>query len=206
MVHMNPSDRTLQKAEDAFRRHGGIARTSELLRDGVERRIIYWMRDEGRIEQLSRGVYRLVDMPPLVAPDLATVAKRIPQAVVCLISALELHEATDEIPHFVEIALPKGAEEPKLDYPPLRVYRFSGQAYAAGIQRRQLDGVEVRVYSLAKTIADCFKFRNRIGTDVAVAALRTAVSERRVGIDELLDFARIDRVEKIMRPYLEAIR
>ena len=124
----------------------------------------------------------------------------------CLISALELHEATDEIPHFVEIALPKGAEEPKLDYPPLRVYRFSGQAYAAGIQRRQLDGVEVRVYSLAKTIADCFKFRNRIGTDVAVAALRTAVSERRVGIDELLDFARIDRVEKIMRPYLEAIR
>lgn len=205
-MRMRPSERSIECARDALLERAGIARTGELLRAGVQPRTIYWMRDQGMLEQVSRGLYRLSDLPPLTSPDLATVAARIPKGVICLISALAFHEATDEIPHRVDVALPAGSEEPRLDYPPIRTYRFSGRSYEEGIEEHVIDGVTIRVYSLAKTIADCFKFRNRIGIDVVVPALRAAFRARKVRADDLVHFSRVDRVDNVIRPYIEAMQ
>ncbi len=163
------------------------------------------MRDAGKLERISRGVYRLAGSPPLGNPDLVTVAKRIPNGVICLISALAFYELTTQIPHEVHIALPPGAEEPRLDFPPIRTFRFGGKSFTEGIEAHWLDGVSVRVYSPEKTLADCFKFRNRIGMDTVIEALRFYRERRNVKVDELLHFAKICRVAKVMRPYLEAI-
>jgi predicted transcriptional regulator of viral defense system len=162
------------------------------------------MRDAGELEQLSRGVYRLAGLPPMSEPDLATVAKRIPGGVVCLISALAFHELTTHVPHEVHLALPRTARAPRLAYPPLRVFHFSPKAFAAGVESHKIDGVAVRVYSAEKTLADCFKFRNKIGQDVVLEALRSYRARRGARLQVVLDFARICRVEKIIRPYLEA--
>jgi predicted transcriptional regulator of viral defense system len=172
---------------------------------GIPRRTLYAMRDEGIIVQLSRGVYRLKDMPELGTPDLVTVATRVPKGVICLISALAFHELTTQIPHAVDVALPKGSEQPRIEYPPVNVYRFSGAAFTSGIETRKLDGHGVRIYSPEKSIADAFKYRNKLGTDVALEALKTWRGRRRAPIGRLLEQARVCRVERIIRPYLEAM-
>jgi len=163
------------------------------------------MRDDGTLETVSRGVYRLGDSEPLGNPDLVTVATRVQSGIICLISALAFHEITTQIPHEVHVALQRGSETPRLDYPPIALYWVSGKAYSAGIETHELDGVGVRIYSLEKTLADCFKFRNKIGLDTAVEAVRFYRERRRVNVDALMRYAAICRVEKVMRPYLEAI-
>jgi predicted transcriptional regulator of viral defense system len=125
--------------------------------------------------------------------------------VICLISALAFHELTTQVPHQVYVALPRGSEEPRVDHPPIRVFKFSGQAFSEGIEVREFDGITVRVYSPAKTVADCFKFRNQIGLDVAIEALKLYQRTSDFSVNELMKFARICRVDKIMRPYIEAI-
>jgi predicted transcriptional regulator of viral defense system len=162
------------------------------------------MRERGEVETMARGVYRLAGMPPLADPDLATVSKRIPNAVVCLVSALALHELTTQIPHAVHIAIKRSGRTPVLAYPPLRVYRFTGPAFEAGIEERQMDDVTVRVYSAEKSLADCFKYRHRIGLELALEALRTYRSRRKRDYQKVMEYARICRVERVMRPYLEA--
>ena len=154
---------------------------------------------------MSRGVYRLADAPPLSSPDLVTVALRAPQAVVCLVSALAFHEMTTQIPHAVDIALPKGAETPRIAHPPISVHRFSGHSFLAGIETHRIDGVAVRIYGPEKTLADCFKFRNKLGTDVVLEALRFYKARKPFRVDDLLKYARICRMERIMRPYLETL-
>lgn len=191
--------------EQFLRRTGGVFRTSEALAAGIHPRTLYALRDTGRIETLERGLYRLTNLPPLGNPDLVVVAAKIPGGVVCLISALAFHEITTQIPHEVHVALPKGAEPPRLKHPPLRTVWFSGDAYSQGIETHTLDGVGVRVYSTEKTLADCFKLRNRVGLDVCLEALKLYKTRRKVRADELLRFARVCRVEQVMRPYLEAI-
>jgi predicted transcriptional regulator of viral defense system len=193
-----------EKARHAFGEHGGTMSTGEALVAGIHPRTLYAMRDAGELERLARGVYRLADLTPLSEPDLATVAKRVPQGVVCLISALAFHELTTQIPREVHLALPRAARTPKLEYPPLHVFRFSDQAFAAGIEAHSLDGVPVRIYCPEKTLADCFKFRNKIGLDVALEALKFYRKRRRPKFHLVLEFARVCRVEKILRPYLEA--
>lgn len=194
-----------ERAKRLIAAMGGVVRTSEALEAGIHPRTLYALRDTGALEQLSRGVYRLADEKPVSAPDLVTVAVRVPQAVVCLVSALSFHEMTTQIPHAVSIALAKGAETPRLDQPPLAVYRFSGQSFIAGVEEHKVDGVAVRVYSPEKTLADCFKFRNRIGMDVVLEALRLYRARKELKVGDLLKYARICRVEKVMRPYLEAV-
>jgi predicted transcriptional regulator of viral defense system len=196
---------SLQKAKKVFQRHGGVLRTSEALRLGIHPRTLYAMRDEGVLECLSRGLYRLSDLPPLGSPDLVAVALKVPAGVVCLISALAYHQLTTQIPHEVYLALPRGTEPPRLDYPPIRTFWFTGKAFAEGIATHKVDGVPVRIYGVEKTLADCFKYRNKIGLDTAVEALKGYVSSRRVDVDKIMGFARICRVEKVMRPYLEAM-
>jgi len=163
------------------------------------------MRDEGVLERVSRGRYRLSSMPALSNPDLVTVATRIPRGVICLISALAYHMLTDEIPHQVYIALRPGTEKPRIEHPPVRIVWFSGEAFAEGIEIHEIDGVDVQVYGVAKTIADCFKFRKKIGGDVALEALKTYRNRPDFNLEELMRYARIRKVEKVMRPYLEAL-
>lgn len=193
-----------QKPEDIFRACGGKLRMSEALERGISRYMLYALRDRGVVEQVSRGIYRLVDLPPLSNPDLVTVALRFPGAVVCLVSALAYHDMTTQVPHRVSVAVPRRSRMPSLEYPPLYVHRFSDQAYGAGVEKHQIDRVSVRIYSPEKTLADCFKFRNKIGMDIVLEALKLYKTRKKSKIKDLLGYAKICRVEKVMRPYLEA--
>jgi predicted transcriptional regulator of viral defense system len=203
-VKMINQDR-FKKARNIFRRHGGVLRMSEALYAGIHRRMLYSMLDAEVIEQLSRGLYRLTDLPPLGNPDLVSVSLKIPNGVICLISALAYHEITTQVPHEVYVALERGTEAPRLNHPPLRVFWFSGEAFTVGIEKHKMDGVPVRIYSAEKTIADCFKYRNKIGLDTTIEALKLYRERKRFKTDDLMKFARVCRVEKIMRPYLGAL-
>ena len=167
--------------------------------------MLYWLCDQGVIQRMGRGLYRLVGGPPLTQPDLVAVARKIPRAVICLISALAFHDLTDEVPHTVEYALPRGSEPPRLEWPPTHLYWFSGPAYSEGIETHKVDGSSVRVYGPEKTIADCFKYRNKIGMDVVLEAVRRYRAGHRFRVDELMRYARICRVHNVMKPYLEAM-
>ena len=194
-----------ERAKVTFRRHGGILRMSEALNSGIHRRMLYSMLEAGVIDRLSRGLYRLTDLPPLGNPDLVSVARKVPSGVICLISALAYHEITTQIPHEVYLALGRGAEPPRIDHPPIRIFWFSGDAFTEGIEKYDVDSVPVRIYSPEKTIADCFKYRNKIGLDTTIEALKLYRERERFKVDELMFFARVCRIEKIMRPYLEAL-
>ena len=178
---------------------------NEALQAGIHRRILYSMLEAGLIEQLTRGLYRLADLPPLGNPDLVSVSLKIPKGVICLISALAYHEITTQIPHEVYMALERGTEPPRLGHPPIRIFWFSGQAFTLGIQTHKIDGVPVRIYSPEKTIADCFKYRNKIGLDIAIEALKLYRKKKRFKTNDLMQIARTCRVEKVIRPYLEAL-
>jgi predicted transcriptional regulator of viral defense system len=193
------------QAIDRFRAAGGILRASKTREMGIHPRTLRALKDEGRIEQLSRGLYRLTELPSLSDPDLVTVALSVPQGVVCLISALHFHTLTTEIPREVMLALPRGAKEPRLAHPPIRVFRFSAKPFEDGVETHRIDDVEARIYSPAKTVADAFKFRNVLGTPVAVEALQTGLEEGRFRPPELLRHACVCRVERLMMPYLEAL-
>ncbi len=193
------------RAATIFENHGGILRTAQALKAGIHPKTLYAMRDSGVLERISRGVFRLSDSPPLSNPDLVTVAARVPSGVICLISALSFHEITTQIPHDVHVALPRGAEEPRLDYPPIRTYRFTGEAFTSGVDAYELDGVSISIYSPEKTLADCFKFRNKVGLDTVVEAIRFYRERRSIKVDDLMRYAKICRVNRVMRPYLEAI-
>ncbi len=194
-----------RRALRIFHEHGGLLRTSEVLREGIHPATLYALRDAGVIEMISRGVYRLGNLPHVSDPDLVTIASRVPSGVICLISALSFHGITTQIPHAVHIALKKGATQPRITYPPIATYRFSGAAFTAGIDIHTIDGVAVRVYNAEKTLADCCKFRNSIGLDVMIEALRLYIERGRLNMDALLDYTRICRVTSTMRPYLEAL-
>jgi predicted transcriptional regulator of viral defense system len=195
----------IQKATAVFRQHSGTMRMAEAVRAGVHRRTLYTLRDAGIVEQLSRGLYRLTDAPPLGNPDLVTVARRVPRGVLCLVSALAFHDLTTQVAHEVYLAISRRSEPPRLDYPPVRVFRFGARAFAAGVETHEIDGTPVRVYSREKTLADCFKYRNKIGLDTAVEALKRYRQQGRIDAEALLSHARTCRVANIMRPYLEAI-
>ena len=173
------------KTRDLFRRHGGVLRTNEALRLGIHPRTLYRMRENGDLDQLTRGLYRLSGLPKLSDPDLVTVSLKVPKAVICLISALALHDLTTQVPHHVYIALPRGTEPPRIPYPPLRISWFAESAYREGIETRKSDGIAVRVYSAEKTIADCFKYRNKIGLDVPLEALKLYRRRRKIRTDDL---------------------
>ncbi len=205
MSKTNQQGALYEEARRIIREHNGIIRTSQALKAGIHSRTLYALRDWGELEQISRGVFRLSDQPPISNPDLVTVAFRIPRAVICLISALAFHELTTQVPHRVSIALEKGAQSPRLEHPPITVHRFSRQVFVAGIETHDIDGVPIRIYSPEKTLADCFRFRNKIGMEIVLEALKLYRARRQFKVNELLEYARICRVEKIMMPYLEAM-
>ena len=183
-----------------------MLRTSQAIAAGIHPRTLYHLRDSGKVSVVSRGVYRLSDLPDLENPDLAVVAARIPTAIVCMVSALAWHRITTQVPHRVDIALPRGAERPRVEHPPLRVFRFTKALLEPGVETHLIEGMHLKVYSPARTVADCFRFRNRIGLDVAVEGLRACLRERKTTNAKILHFARLLRVEKVILPYLEAGR
>ncbi len=187
-----------------FLKHNGQLRMSKAIAYGISRYSLYKMRDNGILEQISRGLYRLVDLPPSSNPDLVMVSLRFPNVVICLISALSYHGMTTQIPHEVSVAVSRNARMPSLESPPVRAYKFSVEAFNAGIDKHQIDGVSVQIYSMEKTLVDCFKYRNKLGMDVVLEALKLYRSQKKYNLEKLMKYARICRVGKVMKPYLEA--
>ncbi len=184
----------------------GLVRPRELDRHGINRVQLSRLVEAGLVQRISRGLYVAADHE--LSSDLSTAiaAARVPSGVICLLTALRLHGLTTQQPHEVWVALPAKARRPQLDYPRLRVARFSGTALSLGIERRRIEGVEVKLYSAAKTVADCFKYRNKIGIDVAVEALRDYTRKYRGGATTLARFARVCRVTRVMQPYLDSLQ
>jgi len=198
---------SIETALAIFRRHGGVLRTSEAIRQGIHPRTLYALRDSGVIQSLSRGLYRLAALPPLSNPDLVIVARKFPQAVICLVSALAFHELTTQVPYSVDVALPSRVEHPALDYPPICTFWFSGRARSEGIQTYRVDDTAVRIYIPEKSVADSWKYRHKLGLDVALEALKLYRQRRDFDVTKLAEYARraACRVEKVVRPYLEAL-
>lgn len=188
-----------------FTNHHGILRASKAIELGVPKHVLYEMVKTGELVREAQGIYRLSETPMPGHPDLVNLSLRVPRAVFCLISALYFHELTTQIPHFVYFALPRDVKTPKISYPPIRVFHFSKEAYQAGIVEHTLDGVKVKIYDREKTIADCFKFREKIGMEVALEAIKDYLRQPKINVSLLMKYARINRVEKIIRPYVEAL-
>lgn len=194
-----------KEEHEIFKKHGGFLKTVQAIKLGIHPQDLYAMKSEGVIEPISRGLYRLADMKPFSNPDLITVALKIPKGVISLISALAFYGITTQVPHEVYVALPFGSERPRLQFPPTHYVWISGTAFGSGIETHKIDNIPVRIYSIEKTIADCFKFRNKIGLDVAIEALKLSRQRKRSKVDLLMKYAKVCRVEKIIKPYLEAI-
>lgn len=198
------SDSGKEKSVKIFERNGGTLRASEAISYGIHPRELYKLRDAGKILQLSRGVYRLAEMAESENSDLTAIAARVPDGVICLISALSFHEITSEIPHEVFLAVPRRKESPHIDFPPVRVFHFSDETIAAGVEIHLIENISVKIFSMEKTVADCFKFRNRIGLSVALEGLKMCLAKNGSRA-KILEYARVCRVEKVISPYLEAI-
>ena len=202
---MYTSDKKIEEAKHIFVKHGGILRTSEAIKHGIHPRTLYYMRDHNHLDVLCRGTYRLSDLEPITNMDLITVAAKVESGVICLISALSYHEITTEIPHEIYMAISRQTFYPKLKHPPIRFFRFSENAFSAGIEVHVMNGVNVKIYSAEKTIADCFKYRNKLGLDVVLEALKLWRKNKNAQIDKLMEYANICRVHNIIKPYVEAI-
>ena len=194
-----------ERAVSLFEANGGILNTERAIRLGIHPRTLYALRDEARLERMERGLYRLADAKPLAHPDFVTVALKVPRGVICLISALAFHQMTTQVPHTVYLAIGAKDQAPVLRYPPLRLFWYSKPVFESGITETKMDGVNIRIYSPEKTLVDCFKFRNKIGIDVCVEALNLYRQRGRMRLDQIEHFAQIDRVQRVMRPYLEAV-
>jgi predicted transcriptional regulator of viral defense system len=182
-----------------------MLRTGEALRLGIHPRTLYSLRDSGKLEQISRGVYRLTSAPPVTNPDWVPIALRVPAAVICLVSALSHHRLTTQVPHTIDIALESHAQAPKIDLP-IRVFWFSEPLFSTGVEIVKIDRVPIRIYSAEKTVVDCFKYRNKIGIDIAIEALKLYRERmRKPDFQTITEFAEPSRVNRIMRPYLEAL-
>lgn len=172
---------------------------------GWSPQLLIKLEQSGKLKRITRGLYSLPDGPITEHQSLIEVCRRVPKAVVCLLSALQFHEIGTQLPFEVWIALPEATQTPALDNPAVRIARLRGEAYSEGIETLVEHGSTIRVYSVAKTITDCFKFRHKVGLDVALEALKDAWRQRKIDMDQVTHFARINRVDKVMQPYLEAV-
>lgn len=186
-------------------KQGGVIRARDLEPHRIPRAYLTRLCEAGKLQRLGRGLYMLANGSITINHSLAEAAKRVPHGVVCLLSALRFHGVTTQAPFEVWLAIDNKARAPAAKETPLRIVRFSGEALQAGVETHMIDGVPTQIYSLAKTIADCFKYRNKIGLDVAVEALRESWRARKCTMDELWRYATICRVANVMRPYLETL-
>ena len=183
----------------------GLLRASDLDAIDAPRIALTRLTAAGLLEKIGRGLYRLPSAQGSEHEGLVTIAAKVPQAVFCLLTALQFHELTTQLPRQVWIAMPRGSHVPRIDYPPIKMVQFTGEAYSEGIETVERDGTQLRVYGVAKTVADCFKHRNKIGLDVALEALKDARARNKASMDEIWRYAKVCRVANVMRPYLESI-
>ena len=200
---MNPQTNHNQRVL-ALLKQKGVLRPVDLATIHVSRVVLSRMTASGQLEKVGRGLYRLPEGASAQHDSLITIAARVPQAVICLLSALQFYELTTQLPRQVWIAMPRGSHVPKLGYPPVKMIQFSGAAYSEGIETIEQNQSTFRVYSVTKTIVDCFKHRNKIGIDVAIEALKEARFKKLIDMNALWRLAKINRVANVMRPYLEA--
>jgi len=200
--------RPTKRVKDAvalLKRHGAPLRLRELLALGIHPETIQALKADGFLESMSRGLYQIRDAEPVGEPDLVIVAKRVPGAVFCLLTALAFHDLTTQNPHEVHVALKRGRRHPRIDHPPLRVHWWGQDALTKGVERHHKDGTELLITSPERSVADAFRHRNELGLDLAIEALRAWRQRRGARPDDLLTAARVVRAEKLMRPYLEAL-
>lgn len=195
----------IKEAITIFKEAGGTLKMSEAVNLGIHRRELYQLRDQGEIEVLCRGLYRLKEAPEPSLPDFMTISKKIPKGVICLISALAFHEITTQIPHFVYMALPQKAHKPAISYPPMRNFWYSAKLLTTGVEERTIDGSIVRIFDVEKTLVDCVKFRNKIGMDVVIEALKMYWQRGDTNLEKLFRYAKLFRVDKILQPIMEII-
>lgn len=183
----------------------GVVSTAEVRSQGIHHEYLRQLCKEGKLVRVGRGLYSLPDADVTVHHGLAQARRAVPKGVICLLSALRFHEIGTQAPHEVWVAIDRRSARPRAKYPRMRIVRFSGKSLTEGIDEHNVEGVLIKIYNPAKTVADCFKYRNKIGLDVALEALREVIRERRCTTDELWRYAKICRVTEIMRPYMEAI-
>jgi predicted transcriptional regulator of viral defense system len=197
--------RNTKSALATFRQHGTL-RTGQALANGIHPETLYRLVRDGELTRVARGLYRLAAAQEFRNPDLAVVAVKAPTGVICLISALAYHGITTQIPRVVEIAVPRGRYAGlRLRTPPVKIYRFDPSTFDQGIESHSTDGGNLRIYGVARTLVDCFKYRNKIGLDVALEALRFARARKRTSNRDILRFARLLRQEHVMAPYIESV-
>ncbi len=193
------------KIIEYFKSHGGVARFSSIRKAGFHPDMIKKNENEKKIEKIGKGLYRLVGDTIGSHPDYVIASLQTSKGVICLLSALYFYGATNEIPRFIDIAIPAGSRANKIKYPPVKFYRFSPDTWKAGIGKHEIEGHKIKIYCLAKTVADCFKFRNRIGINVAREALKVAVAEKHIKPRDIMEYAKICRVDRIIKPILETM-
>ena len=203
MQQGNTEDRKQKTIELA--RKLGVLRPRDVEAVGIPREYLLRLYRQGELVRISRGLYSLPDLAMTEFASLVEVAKQVPSGIICLLSALQYHQLTTQLPKKVWIAIEGTNWKPSLEYPSLQVMRFSGQAYCFGIEEHEINRVPVKLYSPAKTVADCFKFRNKIGLDVAIEALREARRKQVATMDDLWAAAKVCRVSRVIRPYMEAM-
>lgn len=197
--------RAIQDKLNAVGCHGGTFTTGEARRAGISSRTLYRLSQSGKVVCASRGVYQIADATDVISPDYAAIMKRVPGGVICLLSALFHHELTTEIPREIHLAISRNANVPRLVYPRVRIYRMSPRPFNAGIEPRIIGGAELRIFSPEKTLADCFKYRNSLGVAVAIEALKNYMTRPGRKPSLVLEMAQVCRVEKVVRPYMEAL-
>jgi predicted transcriptional regulator of viral defense system len=197
--------RDIDSALAVFRAHSGLLRTSDALASGVHPHALYELLDLEKIVRLERGLYRLATAREFSDPDLGVVAVKAPEAVVCLMSALNFHGITTHVPSVVSLAVPRGRySRLRMRTPPVQIYRFDPRTFELGIESHEIDGNPLKVYGVARTLVDCFRYRNKIGIDIAIEALKFARIRKRTSNREILQFAKPLRQERVMAPYLLA--
>jgi predicted transcriptional regulator of viral defense system len=196
----SPTDEILKIAKKQ-----GVLRIRDITKMGIHPELVRRLYAKGLLIRTGRGLYTPADADLTVHHSLVEAAKRVPHGIVCLLSALSFHGLGTQMPHEVWLALDRSARRPRVDYPPLRIVRFSGRALSEGVEEHLLEGVPVQIYCPSKTVVDCFKYRNKIGLDVALEALRECWRERRCTANDLVTYANVCRVWHVMRPYLESV-
>ena len=199
MSKNSPENQVLELAQQ------GLLRVCDLKSRGLHPEYLRRLYQKGLVRREGRGLYIAADAEISVHYGLAQVAKRVSHGVICLLSALSFHEIGTQLPHQVWMAIDRRAARPKMQFPPLRVMRFSGAALTEGVETYRIEGVPVQIFNPAKTVADCFKYRNKIGLDIALEALKECIRDRRTTMDDLWHFAKVCRMTNVMRPYMEAI-
>lgn len=199
------SEQARSKAIKIFEAHGGVLRTSEAILAGIHPSILYELRDSGLLEQINRGLYALVGLPNIEELDFVTVIKKVPNGVICLLSALYFHGLTVQIPKWVDIAVPRDYKTPRLDHPPVRFHWISDHVFHSSIETHNFSKTAIRIYSPEKTIVDCFRLRRKVGIDIALEALTIYLKEKKVNLRLLKKLAKESRVLRLIEPYLEAL-